>query len=206
MRRLAARRLNAYLNRIYLSHLALVVLFMFWDVAMQLNQLRTFKLERIQHAELLKKSPFEIPADFDGPALLKKAWGVMYGDEECVEVQLRFTSWVEQRVKETLWHPSQQIADTPDGCVMTVQIGDTLEIENWIRGWGADCEVLKPTTLREKIAKQVRRLAHMYGVLQPSPPKPPDEPDNDLLSTFVWRRIAMTELLSHFKNECSSMS
>jgi predicted DNA-binding transcriptional regulator YafY len=149
---------------------------------MPLNQLRTFKLERIQHAELLKKCPFEIPADFDGPALLKKAWGVMYGDEECVEVQLRFTPWVEQRVKETLWHPSQHIADTPDGCVMTVQIGDTLEIENWIRGWGADCEVLKPAALREKITKQVRRLAHIYGVLHPSPPKPPDEPDTDLLA------------------------
>jgi predicted DNA-binding transcriptional regulator YafY len=150
--------------------------------SMPLNQLRTFKLERIQHAELLKKSPFEIPADFDGPALLKKAWGVMYGDEECIEVQLRFTSWVEQRVKETLWHPSQQIADSPDGCVMTIQIGDTLEIENWIRGWGADCEVLKPTALREKIAKQVRRLAHTYGVLHSSPPKPADEPDTDLLT------------------------
>jgi len=148
----------------------------------QLDQLRTLKLERIQHAELLKKSPFEVPADFDGPALLRKAWGVMYGDEECVEVQLRFTPWVEQRVKETLWHPSQQMADTPEGCVMTLHIGDTLEVENWIRGWGADCEVLKPAALREKIARQVRRLAHAYGVLQSSPPKPPDEPDTDLFA------------------------
>jgi predicted DNA-binding transcriptional regulator YafY len=150
--------------------------------SMPLNQLRTLKLERIQHAELLKKVPFEIPADFDGPALLKKAWGVMYGDEESVEVALRFTPWVEQRLKETLWHPSQQLADTPDGCVMTLQIGDTLEIENWIRGWGADCEVLKPAVLREKIAKHVRRLAHTYGVLQPASSLPPDEPDTDLLT------------------------
>ncbi|MGB8346096.1 MAG: WYL domain-containing protein [Ktedonobacteraceae bacterium] len=113
------------------------------------NNLRTFKLERIEYAKLTNTS-FEIPADFDGPALLKNAWGVMYGDEEPVEVCLRFSHWVTKRVKETVWHPSQQIKDTADGCEWRALIGDTLEIENWIRGWGADCEVLAPTGLREK--------------------------------------------------------
>jgi len=148
------------------------------------GKLRTFKLERIEYAELLKKNSFTIPADFDGPALLKRAWGVMYGDEECVEVRLRFTTWVEKRLKETLWHPSQNIIDTPNGCEMTVQIGDMLEIENWIRGWGDDCEVLEPPELREKIAQQMRRLAHTYGVLNPATPKPPDEPDMDLFTNL----------------------
>ncbi|MBV9691811.1 MAG: WYL domain-containing protein [Ktedonobacteraceae bacterium] len=146
------------------------------------GQLRTFKLEHIDHAELLKKESFEIPADFDGPALLKRAWGVMYGDEACVEVRLRFTSWVENRLKETLWHPSQQIIDTPEGCELTVQIGDMLEIENWIRGWGADCEVLAPAELREKMRQNAHRLAHMYGVLSEKPASPSDEPDTDLFS------------------------
>jgi len=146
------------------------------------DALRTFKLERIEHAELLRKEPFQIPADFDGPALLKRAWGVMYGDEASTEVRLRFTSWVEKRVKETLWHPSQKIADTPEGCELTVQIGDVLEIENWIRGWGSDCEVLEPLELREKMAQHARRLAHMYGVLPAKPASPPDEPDTDLFS------------------------
>jgi predicted DNA-binding transcriptional regulator YafY len=131
--------------------------------SMPLDQLRTFKLERIQHAELLKKAPFEIAADFDGPALLKKAWGVMYGDEDQpVEVRLRFSHRVTRRVKETLWHPSQQLADTPAGCELTIQIGDTLEIENWIRGWGSDCEVLEPSNLREKILEDAQRTVRNY--------------------------------------------
>jgi predicted DNA-binding transcriptional regulator YafY len=146
------------------------------------GELRTFKLERIEYAELLEKAPFKVPADFDGPALLERAWGVMYGDEEPVEVHLRFSTWVERRVKETIWHPSQRIVDTQDGCEMTLQIGDMLEIENWIRGWGDDCEVLAPASLREKIAKQVRRLALKYGVLPSETAKPLDEPDNDLFS------------------------
>jgi len=127
------------------------------------NDLRTFKLERIEYAKLTNTS-FEIPADFDGPALLKNAWGVMYGDEEPEEVCLRFSHWVTKRVKETVWHPSQQIKDTADGCEWRALIGDTLEIENWIRGWGADCEVLAPPDLREKIMQGVRRIARVYGI------------------------------------------
>lgn len=146
------------------------------------SALRTYKLERIELAELTQE-PFEVPTDFDGPSLLTRAWGVMYGDEEPVEVHLRFSSWVTKRVRETLWHPSQQIIDTPEGCEWRAQIGDTLEIENWIRGWGSDCEVLAPQDLREKMVKEARRLAYMYGVTTKS--SPPDEPDMGLLSRIL---------------------
>lgn len=143
------------------------------------GELRTFKFERIERAEVLKKEHFEIPANFNGPDLLKRAWGVMYGEERPVEVRLRFTTQVEKRVKETLWHPTQQIEDTPDGCILTLTIGDTLEIENWIRGWGPDCEVLSPAPLREHMAQQARRVAHLY---HPGPDGPDDDPDTTLLS------------------------
>ena len=128
------------------------------------NTLRTFKLERIEYAKLTDAS-FEIPADFDGPSLLQNAWGVMYGDEEPVEVCLHFSHWVTQRLKETVWHPSQQIKDTAEGCEWRALIGDTLEIENWIRGWGSDCEVISPPALREKMMKEARRLARVYGIV-----------------------------------------
>ena len=144
------------------------------------GKLRTYKLERIEHAELTSET-FEVPADFDGPILLSKAWGVMYGDETLIEVRLRFSHWVTKRVHETLWHPSQRIVDTPQGCEWTASIGDIVEIENWIRGWGADCEVLAPQNLRENMVKEARRLAHMYGVVLQTAVAP-DEPDNDLLS------------------------
>ena len=137
-------------------------------------------MERIEYAKLTEES-FEVPQDFNGPALLKRAWGVMYGDEEPIEVRLRFSLWVTKRVKETLWHPSQQITETSDGCEWTAQIGDTLEIENWIRGWGSDCEVFAPQELREKMIKEARRLANMYGITN-SNLIPPDKPDSNLLS------------------------
>jgi predicted DNA-binding transcriptional regulator YafY len=126
--------------------------------------LRTFKLERIQHATLLDER-FAIPADFNGAALLARAWGVMYGDEEPAQVRLRFTRYVAERVKETVWHPSQRIIDLPDGgCEWEASIGDVLEISPWVRGWGSDCEVLAPEGLREDVVRHVRRLARRYGL------------------------------------------
>ncbi len=151
--------------------------------SMPANALRVYKMERIEHAELTNEA-FEVPADFDGTALLSRAWGVMYGDEELVEVRLRFSHWVTKRVKETLWHPSQQIKDTPEGCEWTAQIGETLEIENWIRGWGSDCEVLAPEELRKTMIQHVRRLAHMYSISLGTSTSP-DEPDTGMLSRIL---------------------
>jgi len=141
---------------------------------------RTYKLERIEHATLTEKS-FEVDPDFAGPALLQRAWGVMYGDEEVVEVRLRFSHSVSKRLKETLWHPSQILVDTPHGCEWKAQIGDTLEIENWVRGWGEDCEVLAPQPLRQRMIDTVHLQAKMYGV-ETRLVTAADEPDMDLLN------------------------
>jgi|SRR5450755_5105850 predicted DNA-binding transcriptional regulator YafY len=125
--------------------------------------LRTFKLERIRYAKLTEEI-FQIPAYFEDPAFLH-TWGIVTIDEEPVEVRLRFSPYVAKRVKETMWHLSQQIVETPGGdLIWTAQISNTLEIESWIRRWGADCEVLTPQELREKMMKEVNNLAALYGI------------------------------------------
>ena len=146
--------------------------------------LRTYKLERIEHAEVLEKETFTIPADFDGPALLSRAWGVMYGDEEPVEVRLRFSHQVTRRMKETLWHPSQHIDETSEGCVWRAQIGDITEIRPWLRGWGGDCEVLAPDILREEMIAEVRRQARVYGLANQQPKHSDTTDDEDFADLF----------------------
>ncbi len=71
--------------------------------SMPANALRVYKMERIEHAELTNEA-FEVPADFDGTALLSRAWGVMYGDEELVEVRLRFSQAPEELRKTMIQH------------------------------------------------------------------------------------------------------
>jgi hypothetical protein len=33
----------------------------------------------------------------------------------------------------------------------------------WIRGWGADCEVLEPQELREMLMGEAKAMAELYG-------------------------------------------
>jgi len=125
--------------------------------------LRTYKLERIRAASLTDQR-FTVPSDFDGISLLSRAWGVMYGDGEPVHIKLRFSQFVSARVRETTWHASQTLTPIPNGLIWEADIGDITEIRPWIRGWGADCEVLEPTGLRDEMIREVHRLALTYGI------------------------------------------
>ncbi|MBM3179736.1 MAG: CRISPR-associated helicase Cas3' [Chloroflexi bacterium] len=125
-----------------------------------------FKIERIKTA-ILSGETFEIPVDFDDQQLLKHAWGIWYGDKDPVTVKLRFSKTVTRRVKESIWHPLEKVEDTEDGgCIWSVDIAEWREMLPWIRGWGADCEVLEPKTLREALEKEVKKMARVYGVGQ----------------------------------------
>lgn len=126
------------------------------------DAMRTFKLERVQRAEMLDET-YEIPADYDPYALLADSWGIM-DESRTDEVRLRFSPAVARRVKESVWHRSQRVADNPDGgCDLTLRVSGTREIRSWILSWGADVEVLAPDALREEIADHARRITAMYG-------------------------------------------
>ncbi len=125
----------------------------------------TLKLGRIEHA-VVTTEPFTIPAEFDSHALLEHAWGIWHSDRQPCTVRLHFSRRVTPRVKETVWHPSQTIRDRPDGtCEWEAQIVEWREMEPWVRGWGADCEVLAPDDLRASVIASVRVSAERYGLL-----------------------------------------
>src|SRR5262249_13210955 len=72
------------------------------------DEIRTFKVERIQQATLTEDH-FEIPPNFQPLRLLANAWGIIWSEEEEVEVRLRFSPRASQRVRESIWHHSQHI-------------------------------------------------------------------------------------------------
>jgi CRISPR-associated endonuclease/helicase Cas3 len=129
---------------------------------------RTFKLERIQRIELTPQ-PYTIPEDFDPHEKLADAWGIWYTEAEPVEVVLRFHPRVAHRVQETRWHRNEQTEEQPDGSLIwRAQVAEPQEMLPWIRGWGADVEVLAPGELREALVNETRRLAALYDI-QPVP-------------------------------------
>lgn len=125
-----------------------------------------FKVDRIQTAVFLSE-PFEVPERFDDEGLLRYAWGIWYGEGEPVTVRLRFNSAAARRVKESIWHPLENVQDTEDGgCIWSVEIADWHEMLPWVRGWGADVEVLEPKELRSALTREAQALAELYQVME----------------------------------------
>lgn len=124
----------------------------------ELREMRTFKLERITRAEAMTQI-YQIPKEFDISRYLARAWGIFHSGEP-VEVRLRFYPPAAARVKESIWHPSQQLSDGAGGSVeMRVTVAGTVEITPWILGWGDAVEVIAPADLREKIAAVGAKMA-----------------------------------------------
>ncbi|MBN1977393.1 MAG: CRISPR-associated helicase Cas3' [Anaerolineae bacterium] len=128
--------------------------------------LATFKVERIEEARLLIGQHFTLPDTFDEETLFRFAWGIWHTDEEPATVKLRFMGRIAvTRLKESIWHPTQTLADETDGsCVWTAQVAEWQEMLPWVRGWGASVEVLEPEEMREALVREVRRMGREYGV------------------------------------------
>lgn len=145
------------------------------------GKLRTRKLERIERI-LLTDEPFEIPSDFDPNALLAGAWGIWFDqDDRPTRVVLRFSgAQATRRLRETVWHPSQQLHEQPDGrLVWSAELDEPQELLPWVRGWGAEVEVLEPRELREQLVAELRRQARVYGLAEQR--HDPGQPDPGLL-------------------------
>lgn len=126
------------------------------------NVMRTFKVDRIEKAALTGRR-FVRSDDIVADTLLRRVWGPWYCGA-LTEVRLRFRDpAVAHRVRETIWLPSQEIRDLPEGGIeWSAQVVDIIELVPWIRGWGPDCEVLEPAELREHVEVIERRIG---GVL-----------------------------------------
>jgi CRISPR-associated endonuclease/helicase Cas3 len=126
------------------------------------DHLRTLRVDRIVEAALTDET-YTQPAEEEMTRTLTDAWGIWYSDGEPIEVVLRFSCQVAHRVRETVWHPSQEMSDLPDGGLLwRARIAEPREMFPWIRGWGADAEVLEPVRLRERMAQEATALAGMY--------------------------------------------
>jgi len=136
-----------------------------WQLDAEPQQFRTLKIERIRsltldspQPELLDRIPHE---EISGR--LAAAWSIWTTDQPPVTVVLRFDSTVADRVKETLWHPSQQLQDQSNGSVIwTGNISQPREMYPWIRGWGPAVEVLEPVWLRDEHREDFEQGVSMY--------------------------------------------
>ncbi|HEX5041171.1 MAG TPA: WYL domain-containing protein [Candidatus Limnocylindria bacterium] len=126
--------------------------------------MRTYKVERIRSATLTHDR-YEIPDDFDPDAWLANSWGIWSSDgTPTVRIRLRFDPSIAHRVREAVWHRSQELVELPDGGVeLSVSVAGIVEIRPWILSWGDGVEVLEPPELRESVAGAVARASAQYA-------------------------------------------
>ena len=127
--------------------------------------MRTYKVERIRTATLTAER-YDIPDDFDPDAWLANSWGIWSPDASHppTRIRLRFSPAIAHRLREAIWHRSQELAELPDGGLeLAFTVNGIVEIQPWILSWGDGVEVLEPAELRQAVAASVIAAAARYG-------------------------------------------
>ena len=127
----------------------------------QSGEIRTFAIDRIVEIEATDKS-FEVAPSFDFDTFVSSAFGVI--SETPVAVRIRFDSDWKNHVMEHTWHPSQKVAELSDGGVeLTMEVGGTTEVRNWVMSFGAGAEVIEPSALRAEVITELERVTARYS-------------------------------------------
>lgn len=136
--------------------------------------IRIFKITRIA-AATLTDAAFRRPANFRLEAHFRNTFGIMRSAGEPVEVVVRFSGPAAALVEERVWHESQRtewlaaehtLFEELDGernaLLARFRLANLVEFKRWIKGFGADAEVLKPVVLRRELRDELLAAARRY--------------------------------------------
>lgn len=126
------------------------------------EDLRSFAVDAILGAEPLEEAAREV-----GQELLTEALGPGYGilrGRELHWARLRFTPERARWVASEQWHAGQKASFEADGSfLLEVPYADDRELLMDVLRYGADVEVLEPASLRQRVAREVGRMAATYA-------------------------------------------
>jgi predicted DNA-binding transcriptional regulator YafY len=90
----------------------------------------------------------------------KRRWGPARAREEFI-VTLRFSAAAAPYVRARPWHAEVDTEADDDGSVrMSMRLaGETLMLESWLKSWGSEVQVLRPSWLAERIAADLETAA-----------------------------------------------
>lgn len=127
------------------------------------GEVRVFKLDRVERVEITRR-PFEAPEGSEIAGRLAQSWGgAVFGGDEQHDVCVEFTPPAALRIRESYWHPTQQLEELPDGGVrLKVLLPSLLEFTPWVRSWGHEAYVVSPAVLRTEVAASMRAAAARY--------------------------------------------
>lgn len=123
--------------------------------------IRTFALPRIRAVERTG-AKFRRPKEFSLAKILEGSFAVFEG-RNAKPVKVLFRGVAARLVAERSWHTSQQHARRKDGMVLSMRVGLSPDLVQWILGWGGEAEVLGPPELRARVARAAASAAAVYA-------------------------------------------
>ena len=125
------------------------------------NDLRAFAVDSIQRVEILEK-----PAKNVSEKMLKEVLGAGYGIFSGKDVKwatLLFSPDRSRWVASERWHPDQKGRLLEDGCYeLTVPYSSDPELIMDILKYGADCTVVSPAELKERVIWEIKKMVTVY--------------------------------------------
>ena len=116
------------------------------------QSVRSFRLDRLSQLQLLEQT-FDLPADFK-----------MEEDDDgrCVIVSVMFDEEAAPWVREARAYAVEAIAEQADGLLVTYRVNAARDLLQWLLSWGSRVRVIEPTSLRDELAEEARKIFSLY--------------------------------------------
>ena len=125
------------------------------------DDLRAFSIDAIQAAQLLDTKAKDID-DQQMNKIMHSGYGIFSGDH-VTWATLQFTPERARWVATERWHPLQTGQLRGDGSyLLRVPYTDDRELIMDILKYGADCQVLEPASLVDKVLAQLEQMQRNY--------------------------------------------
>lgn len=125
------------------------------------NDIRRFAIDAIRHAELMDDKAKDISQEKLKESL-ESGYGIFSGSK-VKWAKLRFSQERARWVAVEQWHPQQKGNIEPDGSYfLEIPYTDDRELLMDILKHGADVDVIAPDALRERVKKEINRMARRY--------------------------------------------
>jgi len=124
-----------------------------------------FAVERFVEAEPVRKSTFEIPADFKIQEVLHGAFGVHVGDPaNARSVIVEFSAEKTELVAGRTWHPTQELKRVAGGRMrLSFTCTNLIPVVSWILQWGPHAKVIEPRELAAMVIDDLERARAQYA-------------------------------------------
>jgi len=127
------------------------------------NKVITFGLDRISNLQTLENL-FSVDPSFNPDYFFQHSIGITVFDEKPQEIIIKTNNILSKYLTSQPLHHSQKLSKVHNNGdhLFSYFLLVTYELKMTILGYGSDCEVITPLSLREQIAEEIKKVASKY--------------------------------------------